>query len=148
MERIRAVDAGTEYDKSNEPNTWFIENPFSVKDTFKERTKRDPWKAIRNINLATGFFNTDENKRAKQQMLKASQASELYADVDNSWGQYHPLTGKYMGPRGAEPPVMNTGFAQMGGSLYDNLKQGDEIYLTQGQIDELLKRGVKLSYLE
>jgi hypothetical protein len=53
-----------------------------------------------------------------------------------------------MGAKGKQPPVINTGFAQYGGSLYDNLKQGDEIYLTQGQIDELLKRGVKLSYLD
>jgi hypothetical protein len=148
MERIRAVDAGTEYDQKDKPNTWFIEDPFWKKTKFKDKTKRDPWKAIRNINLATGFFNLDETKRAKDQTLKASQASELFADVDNSWGQYHPLTGKYMGPRGAEPPVINTGFAQMGGSMYNNLKQGDEIYLTQSQIDELLKRGVKLSYLE
>lgn len=148
MDRVNAVDTGTEYDKKNQNNTWFLENPFNVTDTYKTRKARDPWKAIRNINLAAGLFNMDEMANAKNQLATASQASQTHYDVRNDWGDYNVLTGKYMGPAGAQPPVINTGFAQYGGSMYDNLKQGDEMYLTQGQIDELLKRGVKLSYLD
>jgi len=125
-----------------------IKNAFNTKEEYKDRKKRDPWKAIRNINLATAAANLDETLGLEDQLKKFTQASEAFADVGNNWGQYNALTGQYMGAKGKQPPVINTGFAQYGGSLYDNLKQGDEIYLTQGQIDELLKRGVKLSYLD
>jgi hypothetical protein len=125
-----------------------IKNPFNVKEDYKNRKKRDPWKAIRNINLATAVANFDDTLGLEDELKKSTQASEAFADVGNDWGDYNDLTGQYMGPKGKQPPVMNTGFAQYGGSLYDNLKQGDEVYLTQEQIDQLLKRGVKLSYLD
>ena len=31
--------------------------------------------------------------------------------------------------------------------MMQNLKEGDEVYLTEEQIDQIIKRGGKLSYL-
>lgn len=159
QDRINVIDSGTEYEKTGEePNTWFIDSPYNVKDKLsRKKKKRDPWKAIRNINLAKSFFSQDERANADKQLREATQASRRFTDVPNDWGDYNVGTGKYMGPEGAREynanlnrvyNTMGNYMMQDGGSLYDSLKMGDEIYLTQGQIDELLKRGVKLSYLD
>lgn len=146
LDRVNAID-----------QKWFIDSPYNVKDELsRKKKKRDPWKAIRNINLATSFFSQDERANADKQLRQATQASKRFTDVPSDWGDYN-IAGKYMGPEGARPynanlnrvyNTMGNYMMQDGGSLYDSLKMGDEIYLTQGQIDELLKRGVKLSYLD
>jgi hypothetical protein len=33
------------------------------------------------------------------------------------------------------------------GDMVQNLKEGDEVYLTESQIQDIIKRGGKLSYL-
>jgi hypothetical protein len=147
QDRINVLDKGTEYDKSNDPNTWFVENPFSVKQTSKQKKKPSFDKMMRNMSAATAFFNQDERLANKRKLSEASQASNVFKDAPSFYGNDIINSGKRMIGDGSGIPVYNTGYAQMGGSMLENLKEGDEVYLTEDQINNILKRGGKLSYL-
>jgi hypothetical protein len=147
QQRIDVLDKGTEYDKSNDPNTWFVENPFNV--TQKSKTKKKPSfnKMMRNMSAATAFFNQDERMANQRKLSEASQASNVFNTAPSFYGNDIINSGKRMIGDGSGIPVFNTGYAQMGGSMLDSMKEGDEVYLTEEQINDILKRGGKLSYL-
>lgn len=146
-DRINALDAGTEYDKRDDPNTFFAENPFNVEQVSKRKRLYDPNRTIRNMGLATAFFSQDERLANERNRSKQSQASFRYGDAPSFYGNDIVNTGKRMIGDGSGVPVFNTGYAQMGGSMLDNIKEGDEVYLTEEQINDIIKRGGKLSYL-
>ena len=147
QDRINNLDAGTEYDKSGDPNTWFVENPFNVKQKSKTKKKPSFNKMMRNMSAATAFFNQDERAANARKLSEASQASNVFKDAPSFSGNDIINSGKRVIGDGSGISVYNTGYAQMGGSMMENLKEGDEVYLTEDQINNILKRGGKLSYL-
>ena len=147
QQRIDVLDKGTEYDKSDDPNTWFVENPFNVKQKSKTKKKPSFNKMMRNMSAATAFFNQDERVANARKLSEASQASNVFNDAPSFYGNDIINSGKRMIGDGSGIPVFNTGYAQMGGSMLDSMKEGDEVYLTEEQINDILKRGGKLSYL-
>ena len=79
-------------------------------------------------------------------------ASFNFNPIRSTEGNYGILSGDFMaGKKNADGnDAFHSGFntyAQMGGSMMQNLKEGDEVYLTEEQIDQIIKRGGKLSYL-
>jgi hypothetical protein len=147
QQRIDVLDKGTEYDKSDDPNIWFVENPFNVKQKSKTKKKPSFNKMMRNMSAATAFFNQDERVANARKLSEASQASNVFNTAPSFYGNDIINSGKRMIGDGSGIPVFNTGYAQMGGSMLDSMKEGDEVYLTEEQINDILKRGGKLSYL-
>lgn len=147
QDRINNLDAGTEYNKKNDANTWFTENEFNVKQTSRQKKKPSFDKMMRNMSAATAFFNQDERLANKRKLSEASQASNVFKDAPSFYGNDIINSGKRVIGDGSGISVYNTGYAQMGGSMMENLKEGDEVYLTEDQINNILKRGGKLSYL-
>lgn len=149
-DRVRAVDAGTEYDQLESGDG--MAPSFDV--TTKRRKKRigNPYKDLAAIDFATGLFNSRNAAVADTEMRNRSTASNMFNPMRDFEGDYDILSGDFRkGSRAAGGnDKFHSGFgtyAQMGGSMLDGLKEGDEVYLTEEQINDIVKRGGKLSYL-
>jgi hypothetical protein len=125
----------------------------------RQKKDRDPDFPIALTKFAA---NKIENMRnpAKQEFARSTRADQVYSAVpttSGSRGDYVMNTpaGQFFRPDDMNPwGKKNTGFnmptAQYGGDQGDmvqNLKEGDEVYLTESQIQDIIKRGGKLSYL-
>ena len=149
-DRVRAVDVGTEYEQL-EPGDGMAPS-FDV--TTKRRKKRigNPQKDLAAINFATKLFKGRDAAYANAELGVRSQASQVFNPMRSTQGNYGILSGDFMrGKKNSDGnDAFHSGFntyAQMGGSMMQNLKEGDEVYLTEEQIDQIIKRGGKLSYL-
>ena len=98
------------------------------------------------------MFKSRDAAYAETEYKTRSQASNNFNPMRSTEGNYDILSGDFR--RGKRNPDGNDAFhsgfntyAQMGGSMMDNLKEGDEVYLTEDQINQIIKRGGKLSYL-
>jgi hypothetical protein len=98
------------------------------------------------------LFKSRDAAYADTEYRTRSQASNNFNPMRSTEGNYDILSGDFRrGKRAADGnDAFHSGFntyAQMGGSMMDNLKEGDEVYLTEDQINQIIKRGGKLSYL-
>ena len=125
---------------------------FDVESKFKKKKVRNPEKDLAAINFATNLFKSRDAAYADTEYRTRSQASNNFNPMRSTEGNYDILSGDFR--RGKRNPDGNDAFhsgfntyAQMGGSMMDNLKEGDEVYLTEDQINQIIKRGGKLSYL-
>lgn len=125
----------------------------------RKKKQRDP-----NFPIALTKFaaNKIENalSPAKQEFARSTRADQVYGAIpttSGSRGDYVMNTpaGQFFRPDDMNPwGKKNTGYnmptAQYGGDegdMLQNLKEGDEVYLTESQIQNIIKRGGKLSYL-
>jgi hypothetical protein len=124
----------------------------------RKKKQRDP-----NFPIALTKFaaNKIENalSPAKQEFARSTRADQVYGTIpttSGSRGDYVMNTpaGQFFRPDDMNPwGKKNTGFnmpmAQYGGDgdMLKNLREGDEVYLTESQIQDIIKRGGKLSYL-
>jgi len=125
----------------------------------RKKKQRDP-----NFPIAMTKFaaNKIENalSPAKEEFARSTRADQVYGTIpttSGSRGDYVMNTpaGQFfrpdnMNPWGKKNTGYNMGYAQYGGDQGDmlqNLKEGDEVYLTESQIQDIIKRGGKLSYL-
>ena len=124
----------------------------------RQKKDRDPDFPIALTKFAA---NKIENalSPAKREFARSTRADQVYTTVpttSGSRGDYVMNTpaGQFFRPDDMNPwGKKNTGFnipmAQYGGDgdMLSNLKEGDEVYLTESQIQDIIKRGGKLSYL-
>jgi len=151
-DRVRAVDKGTEYEKLEPGDLDGIAPAFDVETKRRKKRIGNPEKDLAFINMATGLLNSRNAAYAETELRNRSQASQVFNPIRSMEGNYDILSGDFRrGKRAADGnDAFHSGFstyAQMGGSMLENLKEGDEVYLTEEQINEILKRGGKLSYL-
>jgi len=151
-DRIRAVDKGTEYEQLEPGDLEGIAPAFDVTTKRKKKRIGNPEKDLAAINLATKFFKGRDAAYAETELRNRSQASQVFNPIRSTEGNYDILSGDFRrGKRAADGnDAFHSGFgtyAQMGGNMLQNLKEGDEVYLTEDQINDILKRGGKLSYL-
>ena len=125
---------------------------FDVESKSKKKRIGNPQKDLAAINFATNLFKSRDAAYAETEYKTRSQASNNFNPMRSTEGNYDILSGDFR--RGNRNPDGNTAFhsgfntyAQMGGSMMQNLKEGDEVYLTEDQINQIIKRGGKLSYL-
>ena len=149
-DRVRAVDVGTEYEQL-EPGDGMAP-AFDVETKRRKKRIGNPEKDLAFINMATGLLRGRDATYAERELRSRSQASQVFNPMRSMEGNYDILSGDFRrGKRAADGnDAFHSGFstyAQMGGSMLENLKEGDEVYLTEEQINEILKRGGKLSYL-
>lgn len=125
----------------------------------RQKKDRDPDFPIALTKFAANKIENARNP-AKQEFARSTRADQVYGAVpttSGSRGDYVMNTpaGQFFRPDDMNPwGKKNTGFnmptAQYGGGQGDmvqNLKEGDEVYLTESQIQDIIKRGGKLSYL-
>jgi hypothetical protein len=125
----------------------------------RQKKDRDPDFPIALTKFAANKIENARNP-AKREFAKSTRADQVYGAIPNtsgSRGDYVMNTpaGQFFRPDDMNPwGKKNTGFnmptAQYGGGQGDmvqNLKEGDEVYLTESQIQDIIKRGGKLSYL-
>ena len=125
----------------------------------RQKKDRDPDFPIALTKFAANKIENARNP-AKQEFARSTRADQVYGAIPNtsgSRGDYVMNTpaGQFFRPDDMNPwGKKNTGFnmptAQYGGGQGDmvqNLKEGDEVYLTESQIQDIIKRGGKLSYL-
>ena len=124
----------------------------------RKKKQRDPNFPIALTRLAA---NKIENalSPAKQEFARSTRADQVYGTIpttSGSRGDYVMNTpaGQFFRPDDMNPwGKKNTGFnmptAQYGGDadMLKSLREGDEVYLTESQIQDIIKRGGKLSYL-
>jgi hypothetical protein len=149
-DRVRAVDVGTEYEQLQPGDG--MAPAFDVETKRRKKRIGNPEKDLAFINMATGLLNSRNAAYAETELRNRSQASQVFNPIRSMEGNYDILSGDFRrGKRAADGnDAFHSGFstyAQMGGSMLENLKEGDEVYLTEEQINEILKRGGKLSYL-
>ena len=151
----------------NQPGIQYPTNPYLPGDKKwqqdEEELNDDPYYVEQKLSRKKTLFNPDRflakerfignvvdqanNARMAEQLAIATHSGNLFKDLPMSRGFYNPQSGKFMG----DVPVFNTGFSgymNNGGSVIDNLKEGDEVPLTAEQIKELEKRGITFSYLD
>jgi len=124
----------------------------------RQKKDRDPDFPIALTRFAANKIANARNP-AKQEFARSTRADQVYGAVpttSGSRGDYVMNTpaGQFFRPDDMNPwGKKNTGFnmptAQYGGDgdMLKNLKEGDEVYLTESQIQDIIKRGGKLSYL-
>jgi hypothetical protein len=125
----------------------------------RQKKDRDPDFPIALTKFAANKIENARNPE-KQEFARSTRADQVYGAVpttSGSRGDYVMNTpaGQFFRPDDMNPwGKKNTGFnmptAQSGGGQGDmvqNLKEGDEVYLTESQIQDIIKRGGKLSYL-
>jgi hypothetical protein len=147
-DRLRAIEGTNAVDYDPEG----MAPAFDVKTKTKKKRIGNPEKDLAFINMATGLFNARNAAYAETELRNRSQASQVFNPMRSTEGNYDILSGDFRrGRRAADGnDAFHSGFgnyAQMGGSTLENLKEGDEVYLTEEQINEIVKRGGKLSYL-
>lgn len=124
------------------------DDPYYVEQKLsRKKTLFNPDRFLAKERFIGNVVDQANNARMAEQLGIASQAGNLFKDLPMSRGFYNPQSGKFMG----DVPVFNTGFSgymNNGGSVIDNLKEGDEVPLTAEQIKELEKRGITFSYLD
>lgn len=125
---------------------------FDVESKTKKKRIGNPEKDLAAINFATNLYRGRDAAYADMELRNRSQASQVFNPIRSTQGNYGILSGDFMaGKKNADGnDAFHSGFgnyAQMGGSMMDNLKEGDEVYLTEDQINQIIKRGGKLSYL-
>jgi len=125
----------------------------------RKKKQRDP-----NFPIALTKFaaNKIENalSPAREEFARSTRADQVYGTIpttSGSRGDYVMNTpaGQFfrpddMNPWGKKNTGFNMPFAQYGGdqeNIMNGLKEGDEVYLTESQIQDIIKRGGKLSYL-
>jgi hypothetical protein len=145
-DRVRAVD-----DKEPEPGDGMAP-AFDVETKSRKKKIRNPEKDLAAINLATKIAGGIDAAAVETDYRRRTGASFNFNPIRSTEGNYDILSGDFRrGKRAADGnDAFHSGFntyAQMGGSMMDNLKEGDEVYLTEDQINQIIKRGGKLSYL-
>ena len=125
---------------------------FDVESKSKKKRIGNPQKDLAAINFATKIAGARDAANAETDYRIRTGASFNFNPIRSTEGNYGILSGDFMaGKRNADGnDAFHSGFntyAQMGGSMMQNLKEGDEVYLTEEQIDQIIKRGGKLSYL-
>jgi hypothetical protein len=125
---------------------------FDVESKTKKKRIGNPEKDLAAINFATNLFRGRDAANAETDYRIRTGASFNFNPIRSTEGNYGILSGDFMaGKKNADGnDAFHSGFgnyAQMGGSMMDNLKEGDEVYLTEDQINQIIKRGGKLSYL-
>jgi hypothetical protein len=129
-----------EEELNNDP--YYVEQKLS-----RKKTLFNPDRFLAKERFAANFLDQANNARMQEQLAEASRAGNLFTDLPMNRGFYNPQSGKFMG----DVPVFNTGFSgymAQGGSIIDNLKEGDEVPLTAEQIKELERRGITYSILD
>ena len=129
-----------EEELNNDP--YYVEQKLS-----RKKTLFNPDRFLAKERFAANFLDQANTARMQEQLAEASRAGNLFTDLPMNRGFYNPQSGKFMG----DVPVFNTGFSgymAQGGSIIDNLKEGDEVPLTAEQIKELERRGITYSILD
>lgn len=149
-DRINAVDKGTEYEQMQPGDG--MAPAFDVETKRRKKRIGNPLKDLAAINFATNLFKGRDAAYAATEYGIRSTAANNFNTMRSTHGNYDLLSGDFRrGKRAADGnDAFHSGFgtyAQMGGNMLQNLKEGDEVYLTEEQINEIIKRGGKLSYL-
>lgn len=136
----------------NEDTNTAMGDGFDVETKSRKKKIRNPEKDLAAINFATNLANGRNAAYAKTDYGIRSLADRNFKPMRSTEGNYDILSGDFR--RGNRNPDGNTAFhsgfntyAQMGGNMMQNLKEGDDVYLTEDQINQIIKRGGKLSYL-
>ena len=147
-DRLRAIEGtnAVDYDPDG------MAPAFDVETKTKKKRIGNPEKDLAAINLATNLANFRNAAYADTDYRKRTLAEKNFMPMRSTEGNYDILSGDFR--RGKRNPDGNDAFhsgfntyAQMGGNMMENLKEGDEVYLTEDQINQIIKRGGKLSYL-
>ena len=117
---------------------------------FKTKSKvKDPQANILAANAAiegvTGMINRFRNKDREAELYKNLTADNLYAQkTPTDRGDYDTNTGLYR--PNEQGQVWNSRSAQFGGSM-EPYTEGDEVYMTEEELQEFLKNGGEVEYL-
>jgi len=156
-----------ERDKSKDPIEYKVdpnqgqshqaENVYSgtegdVSMDFKTKNSYDPQAYLNvanaGIRSVTGMINRAQDRKSEAKMYENYNADNLYAaKTVKDQGDYDPNTGLYRPPnQGAKYTSRSK---QYGGDVYQDggYVQGDEVYMTDDEIQEFLANGGDLEFI-
>ena len=116
---------------------------------FKTKSTRDPQAAILTTNAAlegvTGMIDRWRNKKNEKQMYKNLTADNLYAQqAHRDRGDYDTNSGLFRPDEQGQ--LWNSRSKQYGGQMSD-YNEGDEVYMTDEELENFLKNGGQVEYL-
>jgi len=140
-----------------QPQSHQVENVYSgtegdVSMDFKTKNSYDPQAYLNvanaGIRSVTGMINRAQDRKSEAKMYENYNADNLYAaKTVKDQGDYDPNTGLYRPPnQGAKYTSRSK---QYGGDVYQDggYVQGDEVYMTDDEIQEFLANGGDLEFI-